>query len=147
MRMLCMNAVRAGTHIIVSRSDGWDRTAQLSALAELMLDPYYRTLRGMCELVDKEWVAFGHQFALRYSSRWIGLRACVAGFGGVILWDRCGTGHDRTNAADKHRAPIFLQFCDAVWQFQRQYPRHFQFNEVSMQPWCAVVWPPSKSLV
>lgn len=25
---------------------GWDRTSQLSALAELLLDPYYRTIRG-----------------------------------------------------------------------------------------------------
>ncbi len=27
----------------LSCSDGWDRTAQVCGLAELMLDPYYRT--------------------------------------------------------------------------------------------------------
>jgi myotubularin-related protein 1/2 len=32
--------------VVVHCTDGWDRTAQLTALAMLMLDPYYRTIRG-----------------------------------------------------------------------------------------------------
>ena len=32
--------------VVVHCTDGWDRTAQLAALAMLMLDPYYRTIRG-----------------------------------------------------------------------------------------------------
>ena len=32
--------------IVVHCSDGWDRTAQLCALGELCLDPYYRTVDG-----------------------------------------------------------------------------------------------------
>ena len=35
------------TSVLVHCSDGWDRTAQLNALAMIMLDPYYRTLLGM----------------------------------------------------------------------------------------------------
>ena len=34
------------TSVIVHCSDGWDRTAQLTALAMMFLDPYYRTLIG-----------------------------------------------------------------------------------------------------
>jgi len=30
--------------VLVHCSDGWDRTPQIVALAELMLDPYYRTV-------------------------------------------------------------------------------------------------------
>ena len=30
--------------VVVHCSDGWDRTTQIVALAELMLDPYYRTI-------------------------------------------------------------------------------------------------------
>ena len=30
--------------VLVHCSDGWDRTAQVVPLAELMLDPYYRTI-------------------------------------------------------------------------------------------------------
>ncbi|CAF4447663.1 unnamed protein product, partial [Adineta steineri] len=29
--------------VLVHCSDGWDRTAQLTSLSMLMLDPYYRT--------------------------------------------------------------------------------------------------------
>ncbi len=32
--------------VLVHCSDGWDRTAQLAALAMLMLDPHYRTIKG-----------------------------------------------------------------------------------------------------
>ena len=30
--------------VLVHCSDGWDRTPQIVALAELMLDPFYRTM-------------------------------------------------------------------------------------------------------
>lgn len=30
--------------VLVHCSDGWDRTSQIVALAELLLDPYYRTV-------------------------------------------------------------------------------------------------------
>lgn len=50
--------------MVVHCSDGWDRTAQLTSLALLMLDGYYRTIRGFEVLVEKEWLSFGHRFQL-----------------------------------------------------------------------------------
>jgi myotubularin-related protein 1/2 len=54
---------RHQTSVLVHCSDGWDRTAQLTSLAMIMLDPYYRTVVGLAVLVEKEWCAFGHKFA------------------------------------------------------------------------------------
>ena len=53
------------SHVLIHCSDGWDRTSQLSALSQLCLDPYYRTLEGFIVLVEKDWMSFGHMFAHR----------------------------------------------------------------------------------
>lgn len=90
--------------VLVHCTDGWDRTAQLSALAMLMLDPHFRTIRGFQILVEKEWISFGHKFSQRI-------------------------GHGDRNYSDDQRAPIFLQFVDCVWQMTMQYPYAFEFNE------------------
>ncbi|KAI9560681.1 Myotubularin-related protein-like protein 2 [Daphnia sinensis] len=92
------------TSVMVHCSDGWDRTAQLTAIALLLLDPYYRTLRGFQVIIEKEWLSFGHKFA-----------------------QRIGHGDDRHSDAD--RSPVFLQFIDCVWQVTRQFPSAFEFNE------------------
>lgn len=61
-----------------------------------MLDPYYRTIKGFCSLIEKDWCSFGHQFALRE-----------------------GHGKDMDNSGDEQRAPIFLQFIDSIYQILR----------------------------
>lgn len=53
------------SHVLIHCSDGWDRTSQLSALAQICLDPYFRTLEGFIVLVEKDWLSFGHQFRYR----------------------------------------------------------------------------------
>ncbi|WYZ40503.1 hypothetical protein EsH8_IV_000844 [Colletotrichum jinshuiense] len=53
------------SHVLIHCSDGWDRTSQLSALAQILLDPYYRTMEGFVVLVEKDWLSFGHMFRLR----------------------------------------------------------------------------------
>lgn len=89
--------------VVVHCSDGWDRTTQIVALAELMLDPYYRTIEGFQVLVSREWLEFGHRFA-----------------------DRCGHGK---NPDENQRCPVFLQWLDCVHQLTRQFPCSFEFNE------------------
>lgn len=53
------------TNVVIHCSDGWDRTSQVSALLQLCLDPYFRTIKGFMVLVEKEWVSFGFKFATR----------------------------------------------------------------------------------
>lgn len=53
------------SHALIHCSDGWDRTSQLCALSQIMLDPYYRTIEGFIVLVEKDWLSFGHMFQKR----------------------------------------------------------------------------------
>ncbi|GAB1739457.1 hypothetical protein NU219Hw_g4414t1 [Hortaea werneckii] len=64
-----------GSHVLVHCSDGWDRTAQVSALAQIMLDPHYRTLDGFVTLIQKDFLSFGHKFRDRN-----GIRGCEKWF-------------------------------------------------------------------
>lgn len=57
-----------GKPCIVHCSDGWDRTSQLSATSQLLLDPYYRTTTGFSVLVEKDWTAFGCVCVLRITT-------------------------------------------------------------------------------
>ena len=36
---------------------------QITALSMMMLDPYFRTIKGFEVLIEKEWLSFGHKFA------------------------------------------------------------------------------------
>ncbi|CBZ24623.1 conserved hypothetical protein [Leishmania mexicana MHOM/GT/2001/U1103] len=51
--------------VFLNCSDGWDRTPQISVLAQLLLDPYYRTVEGLCILLEREVLCFGHPTQLR----------------------------------------------------------------------------------
>lgn len=107
-RRKCNDHVVSKPVIIGNCSDGWDRTAQLTSLSMILLDPFYRTIRGFEVLVEKEWLSFGHRFAQR-------------------------TGHEprrMANAADQERSPVFLQFVDCVYQLTRLAPCSFEFNEL-----------------
>ena len=92
-----------GINVLVHCSDGWDRTAQVCSLVQLILDPYFRTIEGFAVLVEKDWISFGHQFAIR-------------------------NGCDVRTEKQKDRSPIFIQFLHAVHQMTMQYPTAFEFN-------------------
>ena len=91
-------------NILVHCSDGWDRTAQMCALAQQCIDPYYRTIEGFLVLIDKDWLSFGHQFHLRF-------------------------GHYDKNYQESQRSPVFIQYLDCLRQIMLQNPMHFEFNQ------------------
>ncbi|KAF9102021.1 hypothetical protein BGX29_005010 [Mortierella sp. GBA35] len=128
--MIVRNIHVSSSHVLVHCSDGWDRTAQLTSVAQICLDPYFRTLRGFQVLVEKEWCSFGYKFMDR----------C-----GHLSNDKNFVALSATNSAantfanvqnkfynNKHireTSPIFQQFLDCVFQTMHQYPKRFEFNE------------------
>uniref|UniRef100_A0A7E4W118 phosphatidylinositol-3,5-bisphosphate 3-phosphatase n=1 Tax=Panagrellus redivivus TaxID=6233 RepID=A0A7E4W118_PANRE len=100
------DALSQGISCVVHCSDGWDRTSQTVSLSQILLDPFYRTIRGFETLIDKDWLGFGFKFD-----------------------DRCGHVTSINEDLSKEVSPIFTQFLDAVYQLMRQKPLDFEFNE------------------
>ncbi|KAM8953861.1 myotubularin-related protein 9 [Pelodytes ibericus] len=96
---------REGASVLVHGSEGMDSTLQVTSLAQIILDPKCRTLRGFEALIEKEWLQAGHPYQ-----------------------HRCAQSA-YSNSKQKWEAPTFLLFLDCVWQIVRQFPCSFQFNE------------------
>mmetsp|Transcript_4348 Transcript_4348/g.8352 ORF Transcript_4348/g.8352 Transcript_4348/m.8352 type:complete len:1261 (+) Transcript_4348:270-4052(+) len=123
IRLILSASWQAAFHVQYNRlpvllhcSHGWDRTSQVCALAQIFLDPFYRTREGFSCLVEKEFLALGHPFHLR----------CGHGEG---KGDRSNTNGSSGSSIDEGQiSPIFIQFLDCVWQIVNQYPDYFEFN-------------------
>ncbi|KAK5576072.1 hypothetical protein RB653_007210 [Dictyostelium firmibasis] len=98
---IAMHVDQGRSVLIQNSSSGPDIELQLSSLAQILLDPYYRTLDGFRVLMEKEWLSYGYPFS-----------------------KRC---HHKTS--DDGFSPIFMQFIFLVWQIWKEFPTHFQFNE------------------
>lgn len=92
-----------GASVMLSLEEGSDLVPQIISIAELCLDPYYRTFEGFRALIEKEWLAFGHRFTHRSN---LVAASMSSGF-----------------------APVFLQFLDVVHQIHSQFPLSFEFNQ------------------
>ena len=105
--LACVNitsAVRRGYSVLIHCSDGWDRCSQLTAFSELLIDPYFRTIKGYMTLIEKDFLTFGHQFRLRNGY------------------------YSKEEKSENQTSPILLQFLDATHQLLVQYPMYFEFN-------------------
>lgn len=89
---------------VVYCQHGWDRTTQIVSLAQIFLDPYYRTLKGFRVLIEKEWILFGYPFK-----------------------QRNGLGKEESDS--DQLSPVFLQFLDCVWQLVNQFPIAFEISD------------------
>lgn len=129
------------SHVLIHCSDGWDRTSQLAALAQLCLDPHYRTIRGFQILVEKDWISFGHRFLDRCghlsSEKFFTSMADTAnGSGGTDAAQAFLTSVQNRFASQHHikeTSPSFHQFLECVRQLLRQFPERFEFNELFLR--------------
>lgn len=138
--------------VLVHCSDGWDRTPQIVALAELLLDPFYRTV-DVCIVFKNQLLMFLFYLNLRqfllitflsliyiiHSSKLFTYLYCYNFFKGFRIliereWlafghkfaDRCG--HATGSKDQNERCPVFLQWLDCVHQLLIQFPCAFQFS-------------------
>lgn len=131
--LIAKNVHVANSHVLVHCSDGWDRTAQLSAIAQLCLDPFYRTTKGFAILIEKDWLSFGHKFAHRAGHLVPDRTSFVALHGDSMSTQATILASVQKNlvfasAAFKETSPVFHQFLDCVYQIMRQYPKRFEFG-------------------
>ena len=103
----CINiasSVRKGYSVLIHCSDGWDRCSQLTAFSQLLVDPYFRTIKGYMTLIEKEFLSFGHQFKIRNGY------------------------YSKEEYNENQNSPILLQYLDATHQLLVQFPMYFEFN-------------------
>ncbi|KAI0240094.1 phosphatidylinositol-3-phosphatase ymr1 [Massospora cicadina] len=127
------------SHVLVHCSDGWDRTAQLTAVAEICLDPFYRTVRGLATLIEKEFVTFGFKFRSRcghlckekafVDNSLVALNHTTSPSLFSNMQNRFLQYASARPSQDKETSPIFHQFLDCLFQLWIQNPAHFEFNE------------------
>ena len=96
--------VKNGHSVLIHCSDGWDRASQVTAFSQLLIDPYYRTIKGYMTLIEKDFVSFGHQFRFRNGY------------------------YSKEESNENQQSPILLQYLDATHQLLVQYPMYFEFN-------------------
>jgi hypothetical protein len=116
------------SNILIHCSDGWDRTAQVSSLIQVCIDPYFRTIEGFITLVEKEWISFGHRFNERsghLSSESI-FKSDLDDSNNAI---KSMSTHFKKKRALKFTSPIFHQFLDCIYQLTVHYPSEFEINE------------------
>ena len=89
--------------VLVHCSDGWDRTPQICSVAQILLDPYYRSLEGLFTLIEKDWCNFGHKFKVR--------------------WD------NSDSPEPNQRSPVFVQFLNVVYNIMVQSNNSFEYND------------------
>lgn len=93
--------------VVIHGSEGTDSTLLACSLAQVILDPDCRTMRGFQALVEREWLRAGHPFRLR----------CQHG------------AFAPASVRTKEQSPTFLIFLDCVFQIHQQFACSFEFNE------------------
>lgn len=120
--------------MLVHGAEGTDTTLLVTALAQLILDPSCRSLRGFQELLEREWIQVRAVPEEDGDGRGAGCphpARCprVSPQAGHPFQLRCARSASSHGRAGKQEAPLFLLFLDCVWQLSRQFPFSLEFGE------------------
>uniref|UniRef100_A0A1B6CPY7 Myotubularin phosphatase domain-containing protein n=1 Tax=Clastoptera arizonana TaxID=38151 RepID=A0A1B6CPY7_9HEMI len=99
---------KEGASVLVHGNESLDATLLVTSLAQIILNPDCRTVRGIQALIEREWLQAGHPFPRRVS------HSVYAS----------ATANGRT----KQNAPTFLLFLDCVMQIMNQFSFSFEFT-------------------
>eukprot|EP00056_Hartaetosiga_gracilis_P009379 m.134361 g.134361 ORF g.134361 m.134361 type:complete len:752 (-) comp13113_c2_seq2:139-2394(-) len=92
-----------GNPVVVHGTSGYDNTSIITSLIQLLLDPFFRTIKGFVRVIEKEWLWMGHPFSSRHQQYYMNPM-------GV-------------------QSPVFLLFLDCVHQCIKQFPYCFEFDD------------------
>lgn len=90
--------------VLVHGSSGLDSTLLVTSLAQVILSPDCRTVRGLQALIEREWLKAGHPFHMRHT------KFCYS------------------SIRAKGHQPTFLLFLDCIQQLHYQFPCSFEFT-------------------
>ena len=113
---------RRGNSVLIHCKYGWNATPQLTSLVQIMLSHEFRTIRGFQNLIEREWLAFGHPFSSECGQYYIN----------PVNNSTENNENEQTGEFSKMGSRIsfsFIQFLDCVWQLTQIYPTYFDFNE------------------
>ncbi|XP_018336659.1 myotubularin-related protein 9 [Agrilus planipennis] len=92
-----------GVPVLVHGSNGTDSTLLVTSIAQVILNPDCRTVRGLQALIEREWIQGGFPFHMRHR------KSCYSA------------------TKNKQNQPTFLLFLDCLHQLHYQFPCSFEF--------------------
>jgi hypothetical protein len=120
--------------ILVHCSDGWDRTSQLVSLAKVCLSSTYRTIHGLLELIQEDWLKAGHRFSERLAHN-KPIVNCLPFVPPGLDQDPIAsfisslTKPSLKQSGFDHWCPIFPQFLDCLLHLVNTSPHQFEYRE------------------
>ncbi|XP_032665262.1 myotubularin-related protein 9 isoform X1 [Odontomachus brunneus] len=92
--------------VLVHGGAGRDSTLVVTSLAQAILNPDCRTVRGLQALIEREWLQAGHQFFSRTRSG----------------------AYQPSHSQNPTHAPTFLLFLDCLYQLHHQFQFSFEYT-------------------
>ena len=100
--------------------DEWNNLGTVGRVM-IIIDPYYRTIRGFQKLIEHVWIRFGYPFADSIgidSYHQTVSNSGATGSSGLLSDSKIGI-----------HIGVFIHFIDSVFQIFQQFPSCFEFNE------------------